>query len=53
MMKLNVSYYCVRTVLRNTGFSRRVARRKPPISERNRQARLRWALEHVGWTIKQ
>lgn len=34
------------------GFSRRVARRKPPISERNRQARLRFAIEHIGWTVE-
>jgi Transposase len=40
LLKLNVSYYSVRTALRKAGFVRRVARRKPPISERNRQARL-------------
>lgn len=53
LMGLNVSYYCVRTALRNAGFSRRVARRKPPISEKNRRARLAWAIEHVGWTMEQ
>jgi transposase len=47
VMGLNVSYYCVRNALRNAGFSRRVARRKPPISERNRLARLQWAIEHL------
>jgi transposase len=52
ILELNVSYYCVRTALRNAGFSRRVARRKPPVSERNRQARLRWAIEHIEWTIE-
>jgi transposase len=41
LMGLNVSFYCIRTALRRAGFSRRVARHKPPISERNRQARLR------------
>jgi transposase len=40
LLELNISYYCVRTALRNAGFSRRVARRKPPISERNRTVRL-------------
>jgi Transposase len=39
-MGLNVSYYSVRNALRIAGFSRRVARRKPPITERNRLARL-------------
>jgi transposase len=52
-LDLNVSHYAVRNTLQKAGFSRRVARRKPPISERNRQARLRWAIEHVEWTIEQ
>lgn len=41
------------TVLRDAGFSRRVARRTPPISERNRILHLTWAIEHVGWTLEQ
>jgi transposase len=53
LLELSVSYYCVRTALRNAGFSRRVARRKPPISERNRVKRLEWAVEHADWTIEQ
>ena len=40
ILELNVGYCAVRTALRNAGFSRRVARRKPPLSERNRQLRL-------------
>jgi transposase len=40
ILKLNVSYYYIRTALRNAGFARRVARRKPPLSERNRIQRL-------------
>jgi transposase len=51
-LKLNVGYYCVRRALRNAGFARRVARRKPPQSERNRTARLQWAIEHVEWTFE-
>jgi transposase len=35
--------YAIRNTLRNEGFSRRVARRKPPCSEANQQARLAWA----------
>jgi hypothetical protein len=38
--KLNIGYYCVRRALRNAGFARRVVRRKPSLSERNRIARL-------------
>lgn len=49
---LNVGYYCIRNALRNAGFSRRVARRKPPLTERNKQARLQWAIEHAGWTVE-
>jgi transposase len=50
---LNVGYYTVRRALRNAGFERRLARRKPPISERNRQARLAFAIECVDWTPEQ
>ncbi len=52
-MKINIGWYAIRNALRRAGFSRRVARRKPPISEKNRRARLRWAIEHVGWTYEQ
>jgi Transposase len=51
LLELDTSFCCIRTALQNAGFSRRVARRKPPISKCNRTARLRWAIEHVGWTI--
>jgi transposase len=36
VLELNISFYTIRTALRNAGFARRVARRKPPISETNR-----------------
>jgi transposase len=45
--------YAIRNTLRNEGFSRRVARRKPPCSEPNRRARLAWAQEHLNWTPEQ
>jgi len=51
ILELDVSYYAVRTALRKAGFSRRVARHKPPISERNRLVRLQWAIEHLNWTL--
>ena len=47
---LKCSYHVVRTALQNAGYARRVARRKPPISERVRNLRLQWAIEHVNWT---
>jgi DDE superfamily endonuclease len=43
----------VRNTLRNEGFVRHIARRKPPISERNRLLRLSWAFAHVHWTSEQ
>jgi transposase len=39
--------------LRRHKFRRRVARRKPPISEDTRVARLEFAREHEGWTFDQ
>jgi transposase len=51
ILELDVSHHAIRTALRNAGYSRRVARRKPPISERNRLARLQWAIQHLNWTI--
>lgn len=51
VLELNVSYYCIRIALRNVGFARRVARRKPSLSERNRIQRLYWAIEHLNWTL--
>jgi transposase len=53
ILELNVSFYAIRTALRNAGFARRVARRKPPISETNRQRRLQWAIEHADWSVNQ
>jgi transposase len=50
---LDHSHYTIRRALRKRGFCRRVARRKPPISEVNRLARLAWAEEHVNWTREQ
>jgi transposase len=50
---MNVGYYTIRYALRKAGFSRRLARRKPSISERNREARLAFALKHRDWTPEQ
>jgi hypothetical protein len=43
----------VRYARRKRGYSRRVALRKPLISETNRLARLAWAQEHIHWTETQ
>ena len=49
----NVSEDVIRRTLKKEGFSRRIARRKPPITEANRLLRLAWAREHVNWTKEQ
>lgn len=41
--------WAIKNTLYRLGFRRRVARKKPPISEINRQKRLQWALEHKDW----
>lgn len=45
--------WAIKHALYRLGFRRRVARRKPPITEENRVKRLNWALEHVNWTPEQ
>jgi transposase len=41
---------CIRETLYRLGFNRRVARRKPPLSEVNRTKRLAFAHAHAAWT---
>ena len=43
----------IKYALKKRGYFRRIALRKPPISEPNRIARLTWAQEHVHWTEEQ
>ena len=48
-----IGEYAIRSALRRAGYKRYVALRKPPISEKNRQLRLEFALEHLNWTDEQ
>jgi len=48
-----VGEYAIRNTLRKRGYSRHVARAKPPLSPENRQIRLAFAHEHVNWTKEQ
>lgn len=48
-----VGQFAIRRALRSRGYRRCVARAKPPLSEQNKAIRLRWAQEHVSWTITQ
>jgi len=52
-MEFGVTARVIRKALENHGFHRRIAMRKPPISETNRQKRLQWALHHRDWTQEQ
>ena len=42
--------WLIKHALYRLGFRRRVARKKPPITEKNRKLRLAWAQEHEHWT---
>jgi hypothetical protein len=52
-IEFNTTPEIVKLALKKEGFSRRIARKKPPISETTRQARLAWANEHLNWTPEQ
>lgn len=52
-LNFDVSPSTIRNALHSRGYHRRIAIRKPPISEANRVARLEWAKEHLHWTIEQ
>ncbi len=43
----------VQGCLERAGYKRYVARAKPPLSEANKRARIRWAEEHLNWTREQ
>ena len=53
VMDWGVKKDAIRTALLREGFYRRLAMRKPPITEKNRILRYNWAVEHVNWTIEQ
>lgn len=40
----------IRAAFKKEGFVRRIARRKPPLTERHKRDRLQWAWEHIFWT---
>ena len=48
-----VSADCIKRALKKRGYQRRVALRKPPVTEKNRVLRLEWAREHLHWTEEQ
>ena len=42
----------VRAYLKAAGYLRFKARRKPYLTKKHKEARLRWAREHLGWTLE-
>ena len=40
----------IRATFKKEGFIRRIARRKPPLTEQYKKDRLDWAWEHLFWT---
>lgn len=53
VMNFGVKKDAIRSALLREGFHRRLAMRKPPISEKNQKLRKAWAEEHVKWTMDQ
>ena len=49
----DISTEAIKYALHKRGYYRRIALRKPPISEPNRLARLTWAHEHLHWSEQQ
>ena len=52
-LNFGVKEFAIRTALQREGFHRQLAMRKPSISEQVRQIQLKWAEEHVNWTMEQ
>ena len=52
-LQLYVSDKVMREAMRKEGIFRRLARHKPPISEKNRLLRLAFAHAHLNWTRNQ
>ena len=48
----DIGEIAVKNALESRGYSRCLARDKPPISETNRIIRKSWAEAHLNWTIK-
>jgi transposase len=43
-----ITEHVIRRALQRRGYTRRVARAKPPLTDDNMKVRLRWAKEHVN-----
>ncbi|KAI1007939.1 hypothetical protein K3495_g279 [Podosphaera aphanis] len=48
----NIGEQTVRNALQQRGYARRLPRKKPPLSERNKRIRKSWAEAHRHWTLE-
>lgn len=53
ILRFNCSINSIQYALKKQGFKRCLVHNKPPISEKNQQLWLVWALEHINWIQKQ
>lgn len=51
--ELGVGLTAIKNALERRGYQRYVARSKPPLSEKNKHDRFRFAQEHLNWTREQ
>ena len=49
----NIGKDAIRRELKKRGYSRRIALRKPPLTEETKPIRLEWAREHIHWSEEQ
>jgi Transposase len=52
-LNLQCNVNAIKNALYKRGYHRRLARHKPPISEKNRVLRLEFAYKHLHWSEKQ
>jgi hypothetical protein len=50
---LDYREWAIRIAFKREGYICQVKRRKPPLSDKNKQKRLNWAKEHKDWMDKQ
>lgn len=49
----NIGKDPIRREIKKRGYSRRIALRKPPLTEETKLIRLEWAREHIHWSEEQ
>ena len=52
MFNLDVHENTIHTALTRAGYLHRIARRRPYLNKRDRQKRLKFAKEHIHWTVE-